>query len=108
MDIFDKHGNYKFSQELVEYQNTIQNLGGMTLYDDCSEITFKEVCENLSYSKVVWNGKVVYDDTTDIEGATYEELVKFKDTYNDKIIYAMILQVTDFHHFIIDVIGEKV
>lgn len=70
-----------------------------------SELTFKEFAENLGYIKVIWNGKVVYDD--EFGDGTLEELENFKLKYNNKIIYSGIFIVEDFHHIILDIKGEQ-
>lgn len=70
-----------------------------------SEFTFKEFAENLGYIKVIWNGKVVYDD--EFGDGTLEDLEKFQLKYNNKIIYSGKFEVADFHHFILDIEGEE-
>ena len=70
-----------------------------------SELTFKEFAENLGYIKVIWNGKVVYDD--EFGDATLEELENFQLKYNNKIIYSGRFIVEDFHHIILDIKGEE-
>lgn len=69
-----------------------------------SEFTFKEFAENLGYIKVIWNGKVVYDD--EFGDAILEELEKFQLKYNNKIIYKGKFEVADFHHIILNIKGE--
>ena len=44
-----------------------------------SELTFKDFAENLGYIKVIWNGKVVYDD--EFSDNTFEELKNFQFKY---------------------------
>lgn len=70
-----------------------------------SELTFKEFAENLGYIKVIWNGKVVYDD--EFGDGTLEELENFQLKYNNKIIYSGRFIVEDFHHIILDIKGEE-
>lgn len=70
-----------------------------------SELTFKEFAENLGYIKVIWNGKVVYDD--EFGDGTLEELENFQLKYDNKIIYSGRFIVEDFHHIILDLKGEN-
>lgn len=69
-----------------------------------SELTFKDFAENLGYIKVIWNGKVVYDD--EFGEGTLEDLEKFQLKYNNKIIYSGKFEVADFHHVVLDIKGE--
>ena len=69
-----------------------------------SELTFKDFAGNLAYIKVIWNGKVVYDD--EFGEGTLEELVIFQLKYNNKIIYSGRFIVKDFHHIILYIKGE--
>lgn len=69
-----------------------------------SEFTFKEFAENLGYIKVIWNGKVVYDD--EFGDSTLEDLAKFQLKYNNKIVYSGKFKVADFHHTILNIKGE--
>ena len=70
-----------------------------------SELTFKGLTENLSYIKVYWNDKLVYDDE---EGEiTLEELENFKKLYNNKLVYEMDIKIVQWHHCILKVKGEK-
>ena len=69
-----------------------------------SALTFKEFTENLGYIKVIWNGKVVYDD--EFGDGTIEDLENFKLKYDNKIIYSGKFMIEDFHHTILDIKGE--
>lgn len=69
-----------------------------------SELTFKDLTENLAYIKVYWNDKLVYNDE---EGeATTEEFHTFQERYNDKIVYEMNIRIVEWHHCVLEVIGE--
>lgn len=70
-----------------------------------SKLTFKEVTENLAYVQVWWNGRKVYDDYTG-KGATLEDLHRFEEKYNDKLVYTMFIRIVDFHHCILIVEGQ--
>lgn len=71
-----------------------------------SELTFKEVAENLAYVQVWWNGKKVYDDYDD--ESDLETLKAFEAEYNNKIVHSMYIEIVEFHHCIIEVEGEDV
>ena len=86
-----------------------------------SELTFKEVTQNLGYIKVVWNGELVFDDTMflfcdDLEGQFGKKYCKthfgidglnyFQKHYNDKKVYSMYMTVVDFHHCELYIEGE--
>ena len=70
-----------------------------------SELTFKNLTENLSYIKVYWNDKLVYNDE---EGeSTLEELENFKKFYDNKIVYEMNVKIVQWHHCILKIKSEK-
>lgn len=86
-----------------------------------SELTFKEVAGHLGYIKVVWNGKVVFDDTLFLVSDDLEEqfgfdycnkhfgingLNYFQEHYNNKKVYSMYVIVTQFHHCELFIEGE--
>ena len=72
----------------------------------CSELTFDELTANLAFVKVIYNGKVIYDDTTD-EGETPYSLYSMRVLYGKKIVYSMKVDVVDFHHCVLTIKGEK-
>ena len=69
-----------------------------------SALTFKELTESLAYVKVIWNGKVVYDD--EFGEGTPEDLENFQIEYNGKVVYGGKFEITGFHHIILDIEGE--
>ena len=69
-----------------------------------SALTFKDLTESLAYVKVIWNGKVVYDD--EFGEGTSEDLDIFQLEYNGKIVYGGKFEITGFHHIILDIEGE--
>lgn len=69
-----------------------------------SELTFKELTENLGYLKITYNGQTIYDDYDGEESC--ESLKRMQEEYNNKIVYSMKLQVVGWHHCILDIKGE--
>lgn len=69
-----------------------------------SELTFYELTKDLPFIKVIWNGKIIYDDTTDAEPISLDPLYK---EYGKKIVYGMKLKVVSYHHCELDIRGEK-
>lgn len=69
-----------------------------------SALTFGEICQDLPYIKVLWNGVNVYDDNY-ID--TIEEYQAFKNAYKDKIVYEFYVKIVEFHHCILEVEGEE-
>lgn len=69
-----------------------------------SSLTFGELTENLAYIKIIYNGKVIYDDETGNE--TFEHLKQIEDGYKNKVIYKMNVIVTHYHHCILKIKGE--
>ena len=69
-----------------------------------SELTFRELTENLAFIKIIYNGEVIYDDMTGEE--TLEHLNEVLDTYENKCIYEMNIKVVEFHHCILTIKGE--
>ena len=86
-----------------------------------STLTFGELTKNLAYIKVVWNGKVIFDDDIDnceecksfyskklldqitgINGLNY-----IQEKYKDKKVYSMYMSVVEFHHCELYIEGEK-
>lgn len=72
----------------------------------CSEVTFDELTANLAFVKVVYNGKTIYDDTTD-EGETPYSLYSMRVLYGKKIVCSMKVDIVDFHHCVLTIKGEK-
>lgn len=70
-----------------------------------SELTFEELTENLAYVKIIYNGKLIYNDENGKE--TLAHLLKIKSEYKDKIVYKISIKVVDFHHCILKIKGEK-
>ena len=69
-----------------------------------SSLTFGELTENLAYVKIIYNGKVIYNDKTGDE--TLEHLKQIEAEYKNKIIYKMNVIVTQYHHCILKIKGE--
>ena len=68
-----------------------------------STIKFKDFeYEFGCYIKLTWNGEVVYDDNTALDG----EIEKVEETYRDRLVYEMKVNVVDFHHVELDIVGE--
>ena len=71
-----------------------------------SELTFRELKENLAFIKIIYNDEVIYDDMTGEE--TLKHLNEIQDKYNDKIVYEMNIKICQFHHCILDIKGEPI
>lgn len=69
-----------------------------------SSITFGELTDHLAYIKIIYNGKIIYDDVTGDE--TPEHLHEIENKYKNKIIYEMNVKITQFHHCILNIKGE--
>ena len=79
-----------------------------------SELTFKELTENLAFVKITYNNKVIYDDYSyllddDVEndGETLEHLNQVIEDYANKKIYKMLIEVVEFHHCLLTIEGEE-
>ena len=80
-----------------------------------SEITFEEFSKDLAYTKVVWNGTMIWDDNlipddyppeiarrlTGIDGLHY-----IKKVFGPKKIYSAYVRIVNFHHCELYVEGE--
>ena len=79
-----------------------------------SEIKFKEIIKNLSFVKIIWNNKVIYDDysylggdfTYNEDGETLEHLCEVRAIYGNKYIQNVSIKVVEGHHCILKVKGE--
>jgi len=89
-----------------------------------SELTFNELTKDLAYVKVIWNGKVIFDDQLDAWFPSDKEFYKFygrkyvdshfglkgleyiKEHYGEKHVYSMYMRVVDFHHCELYIEGE--
>lgn len=69
-----------------------------------SSITFRELTEPLAYIKIIYNGKIIYDD--EVGNETREHYEQMKEEYKNKIIYEMNIKITQFHHCILKIKGE--
>lgn len=65
-----------------------------------SSMTFAELTDTLPFIKVVWNGKVVYDDG---DRDVFDE---FYNKYAHREVYEMFMKVVECHHLAIWVKGE--
>lgn len=54
------------------------------------------------FTKVIWNGEVIYDEKDALEG----ECKRVDEVYGDRLVYEMNVNVVDFHHVELDIIGE--
>lgn len=83
-----------------------------------SSLTFKDLSDSAfgSFTRVVWNGKTVYEDLDDglhIDNNwdpvinVEEETQKFLDKYSNKIIYNFYCRIGDFHHTELYIEGEE-
>ena len=70
-----------------------------------SKLRFKELTDGLNYIKVMWNGKIVYDDY--YGDSSIEDLRNFENKYEDKVVYSMYIEVVEFHHCTLEVEGEE-
>jgi hypothetical protein len=71
-----------------------------------SMLTFGELTKNLLYVKIIYNGKLIYDDTTD-EGETIKHLHEIERSYDKKKVYEMTIKVINFHHCELIIEGEE-
>ena len=70
-----------------------------------SEFTFRNLMKgDFNYIKVIWNKIVIFDD--DREGTTYKTIDRMLDVIEDKVIYSAKIDIVQFHHCIITIIGE--
>ena len=68
-----------------------------------STIKFKDFeYEYGMFTKLTWNGEVVYDEET----ALADDLRKIDELYADRLVYEMKVTVVDFHHVQLDITGE--
>ena len=71
-----------------------------------SELTFKDVVpKDLCWIKITWNKKIVYDDINGNE--TLESTDTICSVLADKIVYKVSIKIVQFHHVILDIIGEE-
>ena len=70
-----------------------------------SSLTFGKLTKNLAYVKIVWNGKVIFDDHYDTD--SFYHLLDVQSDYNNKIVYEMNVKIVDFHHCILTIKGEE-
>jgi len=71
-----------------------------------SELTFKDLTENLAYTEVKWNGKTIWKDDPYDDGESLDALYDMQSKYNSKIVYEMNIKVVMYHHCILDIKGE--
>lgn len=71
-----------------------------------STLTFSDLCEGLPYIFIEWNNKVIYDEISKDE--SIEALASLLKIINNKIIYSMQVEVTQFHHLKLFITGEKI
>ena len=85
-----------------------------------SEITFNDIKDTFAFIKVVWNGKVIFDDgydngEYDLYGITKSWLKKhtginglhyIEEKYGNKKIYSFYAMVVAGHHFELYIEGE--
>lgn len=71
-----------------------------------SEITFGELAKDLCFSKVIWNGKVVFDDD-EIAADPKVSLKKLYERYSHRYVYDMRIHIVAGHHCELEVEGEK-
>lgn len=69
-----------------------------------SELTFNQLAKDLGFIKVVWNGKVIFDDTADIPLVDLNTLYK---EYGNRYVYDMKLKVVEGHHCELKIKGEE-
>ena len=72
-----------------------------------TSLTFEDLTRNLAYIKVVWNHKVVFDDTNPKVEVTLEDFTRFRAEFGNKFVYEMKVKVVQFHHCILFIKGEK-
>ena len=69
-----------------------------------STTTFNEVVGKMNFVKVIWNGKVVFEDG---ERTTDKDVREFKEKYGNKIVYEINAKIVEFHNYIFEVRGEE-
>ena len=70
-----------------------------------STIKFKDFeYEFGMFTKLTWNGEVIYDEETALDN----EITKVTELYADRVVYEMKVNVVSFHHVELDIIGETV
>ena len=90
-----------------------------------SSITFSEMCGHLAWTKVTWNGRVVFDSMLDKGFESWDDMVSFygRDyvdshtgssgveyvnmTYGPLKVYSVFVCVVGFHHAELTVEGEE-
>lgn len=67
-----------------------------------SELTFENFI-NLMYTKIVWNGKVIFDEND----KTKRNWQKVEKKYKNKVVYSLYAFVKDFHHVELYIEGQR-
>lgn len=78
------------------------------MYDYDSELTFSELTNRLSFVKVIWNNKVIYNDEGEEgEGETPQSLKDLYRKYGNRYVYNMNISIKYGHHCELNIIGDK-
>lgn len=71
------------------------------------DMSFEVLTKSIPFSKVIWNGKVVYDEEGNFSSNELElKHYEFMHEYASKNIYEMNMKVVGFN-CILDIIGDK-
>ena len=69
-----------------------------------STLKFRDfVLEYATYTKIIWNGQLIYDD----DFATRETIEEIDRVYGDKLVYEMFVKVVYWHHCELSIKGEE-
>ena len=68
-----------------------------------STVRFKDFTYEFDmFTKITWNGEVIYDE----HNALDFEIKSVNELYANRLIYEMKVNVVDFHHVELDIVGE--
>lgn len=69
-----------------------------------SSLTLEDLANELAFTKIIYNGEIIFDDEDGYETST--SLMEMWNKYKNKIVYEMNVRVVHFHHCVLNIKGE--